>query len=150
MNPIGLLYSVYSAPDNVDDDPSLVHLFGIRNAISSRPMHVAVRNNIDQVDPCLLSSCSSPPFAFIITIVRSPQAGIMAGATFVFAWLACAALFVLQVQAGWEMLMPGDMPKGVAKRQGAPSSNGPRTVIDAGFGTFRIEHLTSQGPCRLT
>jgi hypothetical protein len=74
----------------------------------------------------------------------------MAGATFVFAWLACAALFVLQVQAGWEMLMPGDMPKGVAKRQDAPSPNGPRTVIDAGFGMFRDEHVTPQENRRLT
>lgn len=74
----------------------------------------------------------------------------MAGATLVSAWFACAALFVLQVQAGWEMLLPGDVPKGVAKRQDAPSSNGPRTVIDAGFGMFRDEHRISQGTCRLT
>jgi hypothetical protein len=103
-------------------------------------MHVAPSNNIDQLNPCLLSPCSSPPFA-INTVVRSPQAGIMAGATFVFAWLAYASLFASQVHAGWEMLSPGDMPRDVVRRQYAPNPNGPRTVIDAGFGMFEFSTL---------
>ena len=64
----------------------------------------------------------------------------MAGAMFVFARLTYATLFASHVQAGWEMLSPGYMPKDVAKRQNPPSGNGPRTVIDAGFGMFRVEH----------
>lgn len=68
----------------------------------------------------------------------------MAGATFVFAWVAYASLFVSQVQAGWEMLSPGDMPRDVVRRQFPPSPNGPRIVIDAGFGMYQIEHRTSQ------
>lgn len=101
------------------------------------------------MNPCLLSLCSSPPFA-ITTVVRFPSAGIMAGATFVFAWLAYASLFASQVQAGWEMLSPGDMPKDVVRRQFPPSPNGPRIVIDAGFGMHQIEHSTSQETHLLT
>lgn len=48
------------------------------------------------------------------------------------------------------MLSPGYMPKDVAKRQNPPNGNGPRTVIDAGFGMFRVEHVISQGIRRLT
>ena len=42
------------------------------------------------------------------------------------------------------MLSPGDMPKDVVRRQFSPSPNGPRIVIDAGFGMHQIEHRTSQ------
>ena len=68
----------------------------------------------------------------------------MAGATFVFAWLACASLFISQVQAGREMLPPGDLSRDVVRRQSPPNPNGPRTVIDAGFGMHHIEHTILQ------
>ena len=42
------------------------------------------------------------------------------------------------------MLTPGDMPKDVVRRQFPPSPDGPRIVIDAGFGMHQIEHRTSQ------
>ena len=70
----------------------------------------------------------------------------MAGATFVFAWFACAVLFVSQAQAGWEMPSPGYMPKDVARRQETPNSGGPRTVIDAGFG---MHHRILRGKQKL-
>lgn len=95
------------------------------------------------MNPCLLSPCSSRPFAAIITVVRSLSAGIMAGATFIFAWLAYASLFVSQAQAGWEILSPGDIPRDVVRRQSPPNPDGPRTVIDAGFGRHHIEHIIS-------
>lgn len=65
----------------------------------------------------------------------------MAGATFIFAWLAYASLFVSQVQAGWEMLSAGDMPRDVVRRQFPPSPGGPRIVIDAGFGMYHIDMI---------
>ena len=68
----------------------------------------------------------------------------MAGATFIFAWLAYASLFVSHVQAGWEMLSPDDMPRDVVRRQFPPSPNGPRVVIDAGFGRHQLGYRTKK------
>jgi hypothetical protein len=106
-------------------------------------MHVAPSNNINQSIPA--SSHLAPRLHLPSSqVVRSPQAGIMAGATFIFAWLTYASLFASQVQAGWEMLSPGGMPNDVAKRQNPPNPNGPRTVIDAGFGMLPTEHVAPQ------
>lgn len=127
---------MYSAPDKVDDDQYLVHLFGIRNAISFRPMRVT-RHNINQRVPAVSLLALRLQTTIIITVVHHLRSAIMAGATFIFAWLAYAVLFVSQAQAGWEMLSPGYMPKDVARRQDTPNSGGPRTVIDAGFGMHR-------------
>ena len=60
---------------------------------------------------------------------------MMSGATFFFCSLILATLFASQVQAGWEMLSPeyGAL-RDVARRQTPSDDQGPRIIIDAGYG----------------
>lgn len=68
-------------------------------------------------------------------------AGTMANRTLFPVWIFITVYFAHRVLAGWEMLSPDYVPAirqdSHERRQQPNGSNGPRTILDPGYGMLR-------------
>jgi hypothetical protein len=134
---------------------SPVHLFGIRNVKSFPPYTRCSRQQ--HRHHCLF--LTRPYQARTITIVHLSQPAMMAGITVFTAWLAFAALFIIRVRAGWDMLSPNYAnQQGVARPAEQSTENRNRRwtwhILDPGQSvedqTEMLIRLLSRGSLGLT